>query len=908
MARIGAALCLLLGLAAPLHAAGPVEYLRDVKPVLERRCVACHGALEQKGGLRLDTAAAMKAGGDSGPAVEPGNAADSLLVGALTGDAGFRMPPPGEGAPLSAEEQSALRAWIDAGATAPADEAPQRDPRAHWAFQPPERPAVPTPKNAAWVRNPIDAFLAAEHDRRGLTPVGPADRETLLRRATVDLTGLIPTPEERAAFLAHPDPDAAYADLVERLLASPRYGERWGRHWMDVWRYADWAGYQAEVRESQPHIWRWRDWIVRSLNADKPYDAMVRDMIAGDEIAPDDPEALAATGYLVRNWYKFNRHVWLQNTVDHTAKAFLGLTLACARCHDHKYDPIPQSDWYRFRAVFEPHDIAVDRVPGGEPDTKKAGLVRVVDSKPDSPTYLFRKGEEKQPDESKKLEPGVPAVLGGEFAVSPVTLPADAAYPALKPFIREESRAAERAKVEAAERELRAARDRADAARRERARVLATLDDPAPAQAALDAAEAAARAASLSLDAALASQAWIEATLAADDAKFAPERDSKRADLLAVAAQHAGRQAALRGAEARLAKAEAGLLDGGKPAKGDMKKQAEVQAKAVEEAKKDLEAARKDAAAPRSTNYTPLAPPRPATSTGRRLALARWMTDRKNPLLARVAVNHVWMRHFGEPLVPTVFDLGVNGKPASNPALLDWLAVEFMESGWSLKHLHRLIVTSSAYRMASSAPVDHPNVAIDPQNVALWRMSPRRMEAELVRDNVLWAAGSLDVTPGGPEIAHEQGLTSPRRSLYFQHAAEKQVTFLKLFDAANVAACYRRDLSVVPQQALALANSPLALSQSRVLAGQITSQCTSDDSFIESAFVRLLGRAPDADERAACLAFLAEQARRLADPATLTPFASGPKPAVAPAAVPGQRARENLVHVLFNHNDFVTIR
>jgi hypothetical protein len=902
MGRIGATLAIFLAAAPSARAAGPADYRRDVKPVLERRCFACHGALEQKGGLRLDTAAAMRAGGDSGPAVEPGSAADSLLVGALTGDAGFRMPPPGEGAPLSAEEQSALRAWIDAGASAPADEAPQKDPRAHWAFRPPERPPVPTPRDAAWASNPIDAFLAAEHDRRGLTPVAPADRETLLRRVTVDLTGLVPTPEERREFLANPDADAAYAALVDRLLASPRFGERWGRHWMDVWRYADWAGYQAEVRESQPHIWRWRDWIVGSLNADRPYDAMVRSMIAGDEIAPEDPETLAATGYLVRNWFKFNRHVWLQNTVDHTAKAFLGLTLACARCHDHKYDPIPQADWYRFRAVFEPHDIAVDRVPGGEPDTKKAGLVRVVDTKPESPTYLFHKGEEKQPDTSKALAPGVPGVLGGSFAVSPVTLPDAAAYPALKPFVREESRAAERAKVQAAEAALRAARDAADLARKERARVLATLDDPAPAQRSLDAAEAAARAASLSLDAALASQAWIEAVLAADDARFAPERDSKRADLLAVAAQQAWRQAVLRGTEARLAQAEAGPIDGGKPAKPDAK------AKSVEEARKNLEAARRDAAAPRSTSYAPLVPPRPAASTGRRLALARWMTDRENPLLARVAVNHVWMRHFGEPLVPTVFDFGVNGKPPANPALLDWLAVEFMEGGWSLKHLHRLIVTSNAYRMASSAPVDHPNVAIDPQNVALWRMSPRRMEAELVRDNVLYAAGSLDPTPGGPEIPHEQGLTSPRRSLYFQHAAEKQVTFLKLFDTANVAACYRRDLSVVPQQALALANSPLALSQSRVLAGKIDRECPSDTAFVDAAFVRLLGRPPDADERAACLAFLAEQARRLAEPSTLTPFAAGPKPAVAPSAVPARRARENLVHVLYNHNDFVTIR
>src|SRR2546421_7297886 len=262
----------------------------------------------------------------------------------------------------------------------------------HWAFAPPVRPPVPEVKNTGWVRNPVDAFVAAERERRGLTPRPEAPRHVLLRRVYLDLVGLPPTREELHAFLADTSPDA-YEKVVDRLLASPRYSERWGRHWMDVWRYSDWAGYGAEVRESQPHVWQWRDWIVESLNGDKGYDRMVREMLAGDELAPADPATLRATGFLVRQYYKFNRNVVLDNTVEHTAKAFLGLTLNCARCHDHMYDPVAQKEYYSFRAIFEPCLARTDRVPG-HLDTKELGLPRIYDATPDAPTYLFVRGNE----------------------------------------------------------------------------------------------------------------------------------------------------------------------------------------------------------------------------------------------------------------------------------------------------------------------------------------------------------------------------------------------------------------------------------------------------------------------------------------------------------------------------------
>ena len=321
-----------------------------------------------------------------------------------------------------------------------------------------------------------------------------------------------------------------------------------------------------------------------------------------------------------------------------------------------------------------------------------------------------------------------------------------------------------------------------------------------------------------------------------------------------------------------------------------------------------LAKAEADLKLPPSTAYAkrPL-PAYPATSSGRRLALARWITAGENPLTARVAVNHLWLRHFGKPLVPTVFDFGRNGQPPSHPALLDWLAAEFVRRGWSMKEMHRLMVTSHAYRMDSTP--DAADLAADPDNRWLWRMNPRRMEAELVRDSVLHVAGRLDLTLGGPDIPHAQGLTVPRRSLYFQHAAEKQMEFLQLFDAANVTECYRRNESIVPQQALALANSTLSLAQARLLARRLTQEVGADDAaFATVAFEQVLSRSPSEAELEECVKFLTEQTALLKDRGKLTAFGTGPACPVPPAADPHVRAREDLTHVLLNHHDFVTIR
>ncbi len=736
-------------------------------------------------------------------------------------------------------------------------------------FEPVRRPGLPVVRTPGGETcNPIDTFLEAARRENGLRVRPEATKPVLLRRVYLDLIGLPPTPAEQVAFEQDNSPDA-YERIVDRLLASPRHGERWGRHWMDIWRYSDWAGYGAEVRESQPHVWRWRDWIVESLNADVGYDQMVRQMIAGDELAPIDPATLRATGFLVRQYYKFNRNVVLDSTVEHTAKAFLGVTLNCARCHDHKYDPISQHEYYSFRAFFEPVQVRTDRVPG-QPDLAKDGLVHVYDTEP-APTHLFIRGDEKMPDPAQICEPAVPAALGGPpLAIAPVSLPRDAAEPDRRAFVTEETRAAARQAMTAADAALAAATVQAAGA------AVASLGPKAGGTiAAIPAIRSAYRGhqlAQLNVIVAQAAFASLEATLAAERAEdegTLNRSEGRRAAELAVIAQ---RQAAVATGRRDLFSAESAL-----EAAASVARPAAVTLVAAP--RKALASAEAAAAAPLTVDFArrPLKK-YPTASSGRRLALARWITDRDNPLAARVAVNHVWARHFGEPLVPTTFDFGRNGQPPTHPALLDWLAAEFMDHGWSMKHLHRLMVTSAIYR-ADSRP-DPAAVAIDPDNRYLWRMNPRRMEAEVVRDSVLAVAGRLNLTIGGPDLDQQQGLTTFRRSLYYRHANEKQMLFLTVFDAANVNECYRRTASVVPQQALALANSSLTAENARAISARL-GPTADNGTFVADAFRCVLGRPPTPVEADECLRFLAYADR--------------------------SRSRERLVHVLFNHNDFVTV-
>ncbi len=770
----------------------------------------------------------------------------------------------------------------------------------HWSFRKLVQPPVPASPHQAWVRNPIDAFLSVQHEKHGLIPQEAAAPHVLLRRIYMDLVGVPPTPEELADFTEQPT-DGHYLKVVEDLLASPRYGERWGRHWMDVWRYSDWAGHNAEVRESQPHIWRWRDWIIESTNADKPYDRMIHEMLAADEIAPLDPAALRATGFLVRNWFRYNRNVWLENAVEHTGKAFLGLTMNCAKCHDHLYDPIPQTDFYRMRAFFEPHDIQTDLL-SYEGDAAANSLVRVIDARPADLTYVFTRGNEATPDKNKLMQPGFPAFLAlAAPEIKEVLLPVESYYPALRADAVKDALAKAEARV-------------LESGKKEAVAWSAALALPALENA--DSLRAAADFASRDASRDRTALVALQQRILAERQKYGIiPGDPAPAARAAAAAE---RQAKLSAAEYAASEAE-GTTHSLQTAAG----QGDAKAKeTLTEAEKKRTAAREALAAARkalteeSVTYEPLGPISPQNSTGRRLALAQWITAPENPLTARVAMNHVWMRHFGHPLVSSVFDFGKAGKAPSHPELLDWLAAEFINQKWSLKALHRLMVTSSAYRMKSSGgAMMASNEAKDPDNVQLWRMNVRRAEAEVVRDSVIYASGSMDFTMGGPELDQGAGESTLRRSVYFRHAKEKVMEFTQTLDGPGVSECYKRDESIVPQQALALANSGLVKNQSRRLAQSIMAkpgpdgdQTMNDAQFIDRAYNAVLSRPPSQEETAACLQFLKDQTALLVDPARLTPAAVGDTGGLPPAKEPSVRAKENLVLVLFNHNDFISIR
>jgi hypothetical protein len=1081
----------------PLCADEPVDYLRNVKPVLQERCYACHGALKQESALRLDTAAAIQQGGNSGPAIVPGKVDESRLIERVTAeDADYRMPP--EGKPLSAAEIAHLKQWIAEGAPHSDDETPEEDPLAHWAFQPIVRPAVPRVNDADWSRNPIDAFLAEGHEREGLRPVPVADKRLLARRLYLDLTGFPPTLAEVQQFLRDERPDA-YDRLVDSLLNSPAYGERWARHWMDVWRYSEWHGFMDEVRYGQKHIWHWRDWIIDSLNADKGYDQMIREMLAADELYPTDADALRATGFLVRNFFLFNRTTWLDQTIEHTSKAFLGLTMNCCKCHDHKYDPFSQRDYYRLRAVFEPHQVRLDPVPGVI-DLDADGLPRAFDADLERPTYLHVRGNEKEPDTSEAIAPGVPAVFTfDEYSATQVSLPPDAHFPALQKFVLDDHlREAEQAVADtrldldnarkqlaeiavfppaaeaAASRALISPllRDDFDEARRDlwefgvgdwgleggyltqsrstatRCSIRTRKTYPADFQLVLDVEpsngniwktfgiafdvvdgrEKLVRMSALSfvrllqisymkenrhvepraaearvhfnlnkrhvvvlsvrdrlvnvrlhsadenedkptfayelpvprepgkielvtydlranidwveirplppdvplvrpdgmtdlptdLERAEARVTAIEAKLAAAEARLpalrsahavaaARHRPTGRENLAELVNSAARCWGVLRLAEATadVARAEFQMLVAESEyqmsdIQDDLQDAREQLAEVTESLKEPsdtfmpIRASLKGEACldePPAERHKPY----PQTSTGRRAALARWIVHPENPLPARVAVNHIWLRHFGQPLVPSVDDFGRRAKRPRQEELLDWLADELMANGWRMKPLHRLIVTSRAYLLSSA--IDQADPATrqrDPENVFYWRRVPVRMEAQVIRDSLLHLSGNVQSRLGGPSLNphYDDG---QRRSLYFARSPNAMHAFLKMFDDADIVACYRRTESVVPQQALTLANSKFSIAMARDVTARIQARVghVTDEEFVQAAYETILCISPTEEELTACLE-------------TLRAMRAFLKSQDAPTAK--QLANENLVHVLFNHNDFVTIR
>ena len=895
-----------------------VDYLKHIKPVLAERCFACHGALKQEAGLRLDTAALAIKGGESGPAIMPGKAAESLLIQRVTStDESERMP--GEGQPLKPDQIAVLKAWIDQNAKAPADEQAERDPRDHWSFRPIVRPPVPQIASSAWVRNPIDAFVAERHEQLGLTPQAEAPRAVLVRRLCLDLVGLPPTTEELTSVDADTTDDW-YEHFVKRLLADPRHGERWARHWMDIWRYSDWWGLGDQLRNSQYHIWHWRDWIVESLNANVPYDEMVRQMLAADELYPNDASKLRATGYLARNWSLLIRNLWMEETVEHVSKGFLGLTMNCAKCHNHKFDPIAQADFYRMRAFFEPYQVRLDLVPG-ETNLGRDGIPRVFDGRLDLPTYRFERGLENQADKSKVIEPGVPELLAFDnLEIHPVALPKAAWQPERRPHVLETYLTEAKKSLERAEASLAPARKKLESAQKTLREIAenVSLEVRRSAETAVVDTQAEFHAAYLASEAAPLELSSVQLRAAATRAAWAKEDDTTGNPKLAEAARSATTEAVKVERKAAVANGLHAVAD----IELKIRRAAAAQKATLEvgltTARESLAKAEQNAVAALGPDdkYTPLVgakwtPTRfiisikddpevkfPDHSTGRRTALAVWLTDRRNPLTARVAVNHLWARHMGTPLVATVFNFGRSGTPPTHPELLDWLASELIDSGWDMKHMHRLIVMSSAYRMSSSTARSDANLAKDADNLHLWHRAPIRLESQTVRDSILALAGKLDLTRGGPTVPPDAQTDSTRRSLYFFHSNNERNLFLMTFDEASVNECYRREQSIIPQQALALSNSRLVHDAARPIADRLSQSTTTapppsnDDEFIQKAYSLILG-VPANDAEVAASKKALEAWRKLPE---------------AAAKGTADLAREHLVWALLNHTDFVTVR
>ena len=1078
----------------PPAATARVDFNRDIRPLFDERCANCHGASKQKGGFRLDQkAAALKGGDNHAPAIRPGESAASPLVQFVAGQVpDMLMPPRGEA--LTPAQIGLLRAWIDQGAAWPDDPAAAAPPvLTHWAFQPVTAPPLPEPQNRRWARTPVDRFILAQLEPAGLAPSPEADRRTLIRRLTLDLHGLPPTPEEVAAFEADAAPDA-YERLVERLLASPHYGERWARHWLDVVRFAETHGF--EMNQPRPNAWPYRDYVIRAFNEDKPYDRFVMEQLAGDALGADD-----ATGFLVAGpWDQVKspdvvltrnqRADELHDIISTTGSAFLGLTLGCARCHEHKFDPVPQRDYYAIKAVFEgvehgdrPLRSAATETRRRDADRERAALAEldaalsafvlpafagrtvVLDEEPvpgadaDGPQvrelvpHTARgdypagggRGEFDDPGEAGRAptltrsylawkavrgrdvfawqprvagryrvwlswgsgwnthatdatyvldRDGDPATTGDQqvlarvdqqrFADATGTVPNrplwsglyDAgereftattcvllrggdsdAYVVADVLVLQEALNGTGAALASAAPRLRPA---VNAVRNEERfapvaarRLRFTITASSGAEPCLDELEvftAGAEAKNIALAAggtkASASgtypnnelhqlahlndgrygnaRSWISnqpgkgwvtlefpdvATI--DRVVWGRDREGAFADRVATAyrIEVEGGDGAWRlvaGSDDRVP-----FIAGRKPgatlgfaAADDAARQRLTQLLADRArhaaALKELTAEptvyagrfampeptrrfqRGDPMQPREevapggltflTSRLPLAlAGTNVTEAQRRLAFARWIVDPANPLTPRVMVNRLWQYHFGEGLVSTPSDFGANGARPTHPALLDWLAADFVARGWSLKQVHRRIVLSATYRQESQPQPGA--MAVDAGARLLWRFPPRRLEAEAIRDSILAVSGNLDPRMGGPGWSpfepndnyvrvytprQKFGPDEWRRMVYAVNVRQRPDGVFGAFDCPDGGQIApKRTRSTTPLQALNLLNSGFLLDQAGVLAARLEREAGTDPAAqARRAFALVFNRAPDAAEQARAVAFI----------------------------------------------------
>ena len=665
---------------------------------------------------------------------------------------------------------------------------------AFWSLQPLETPAVPAVADAAWCRNPIDQFVLRKLKTEHLTPAPEADRPTLIRRATFDLIGLPPTPQEVDAFVRDHSPDA-YEKVIDRLLASPQYGERWGRHWLDLVRYAESDGFKQDAY--RPNAWRYRDYVIRSFNDDKPYDRFVREQLAGDELWPNDPDAMIATGYLRNGLYEYNQREvpkqWsqiLNDETDVTGDALLGLSMQCARCHDHKFDPILQTDYFRLQAFFAPmlprNDWPVATTEQKEAyDKALAAWGEKTESIRAKIDAIEKPGIDKAANAAIKKFPEETQEILHKPAADRTPLEEQLAQLALRQVYDASENPS--AKIRASDKDTLA----------ELKKELASYDSikPAPLPRALTATDVGPVA----------------------PPTFVPgHSDQPLAPGIPVV-----------------------LEDGrGLPIHAS------------------------------------------ATSTGRRTALAQWITRPDNQLCTRVIVNRIWQYHFGRGLVATPSDFGHLGTPPTHPELLDWLTTRFVSEGWSFKKLHRLIMTSATYREAATAHSTETARMQDPDNRWLWRCDTRRLDSEQIRDAMLLVSGELKLDAGGPSV----DASAPRRSVYTKVLRNHPDPLLDAFDSPDsFGSVCTRNVTTTPTQSLLLMNGDWPLKRATAFARRVRAEAKSPDpgDLVERAYRLAYGRAPQADERSTGIEFL--------------------------QAGPIDETLVDFCHVLFNSNEFLYV-
>lgn len=844
-----------------------LTFEKDIIPIIKAKCIRCHAGVEPKAGLNLTSPSSLLTGGKSGAALRIRAAEFSLLYEMVSSG---RMPPVGQ--KLTANEKGLIRKWINDGASgvsnaAAIDRSDDVMDTDLWSFRPPVRPVVPDVRHPGRVRNPIDSFVLRQLEKNNLTPSARADQLTLLRRASFDLIGLPPTPAEVDRFIANAGP-GAYERMIERLLASPQYGERWARHWLDVAGFTESAGILNEDR-ALPLAWRYRDYVIRAFNSDKPYDRFLQEQIAGDELTdywaafegeerlPDYVvEGIIATGFLrtaadpsrpdfskIKNAAAQYFYPTLFDTLQIVCSSTMGLTVQCARCHSHKFDPIPQVDYYRMQAVF----TTAYRTDKWIPQMNRRLPI------------ASRRQTEAAAEKNAEVDAGV-RLLKAELAALKKTF-ADRVFTDQLAMLPEEL-------LE----DVKSALNTKPASRTEVQRYLAGKF------------KTKLRPQGKELDDAI--------------TKY-PEYTRRTKDLNAKVIAEEGRRWLFD--EVRALYDQPGeattpvLLRGDALTPGPLVEPGVIST----------------IASPEPFEWS--APGPESKTSGRRLAFARWLTQPEHPLTARVMVNRIWMHHFGTGIVATSDDFGVSGASPSHSELLDWLATEFVRSGWSVKHVHRLILNSSTWQQSSGVTEEHRSVCekVDPDNELLWRQAMRRLEAEPLRDAILATAGTLN-TPmfgAGQAVAREKdgevivsaGQNQGRRSIYVKILRLNPETMLEVFDQPTISVnCTQRSISTVSTQALTLLNSDAMTRAASAFASRVEVEGANDP--VGRAVLTAFSREGGPAEQELLSEFFDAQIKLY-----LEQHVEADRAKTAVVADARHKAMADLCHMLMSSNEFVYV-